>query len=347
MAGEPLFGVSKRTMCVGLLHKLKGDLDWWAEDWGLPRHNVNRPCACCPARRHCTDMPVFHLQRDAEWVANVYTNAMYEYLFPDRHPIFNCQPGVGILVLSPDYMHDKHLGFDTYFLASVLVVLVYEIMPESAEDNLVTLWGTIEAYYKSAAGKSHSSDSYSNMKLSMFGGLDPENTAPKMKGRAAEINALTPALLHAFRIHMNPADATQKQIRLALKLSARMDAILRENRNTDALPHEAAVEFENSTWDLCAVYTLLNNSCRAYGYHDLFNITIKTHYLCHIALNARFLNPRSGWCYGGEDLMHKLKVLAATCCKAHNIYNVFSKMNEKYLLALHQEYKKKVILRRR
>ena len=41
----------------------------------------------------------------------------------------------------------------------------------------------------------------------------------------------------------------------------------------------------------------------------LFNVTIKAHYIIHIAVTAKFLNPRLAMCYSGEDYMHHMKRL--------------------------------------
>ena len=41
----------------------------------------------------------------------------------------------------------------------------------------------------------------------------------------------------------------------------------------------------------------------------LFNQTVKTHYLCHLGLMAKHINPSLGACWAGEDLMISVRRL--------------------------------------
>ena len=42
----------------------------------------------------------------------------------------------------------------------------------------------------------------------------------------------------------------------------------------------------------------------------LFNFVPKHHYLFHLASLGQHMSPKLAWCYQGEDLMHKVKILA-------------------------------------
>ncbi len=148
-----------------------------------------------------------------------------------------------------------------------------------------------------------------------------------------------PALLAVFRTLMNPGDLHHKQVRLALKLSARLDEPLAEHKEADALLLQAATEFQETAINLLAVVTACAQACVAMTPpRRLFNTTIKYHYVLHIALNSHHLSPRLGWCYSGEDFKRAMKLLASTCCKPRTAFNVFQKMNEKYLLGLHHTF---------
>ena len=65
------------------------------------------------------------------------------------------------------------------------------------------------------------------------------------------------------------------------------------------------------------------------------NLVICNLVICNLVIFAKDLNPKHGWCYRGEDMMQKAKLLAASCCKSRTIYNVFEKMDQKYLFGLH------------
>ena len=39
----------------------------------------------------------------------------------------------------------------------------------------------------------------------------------------------------------------------------------------------------------------------------LFNTTLKSHYLCHLADDAREFHPAMGWAFGGESFLAHIK----------------------------------------
>ena len=47
----------------------------------------------------------------------------------------------------------------------------------------------------------------------------------------------------------------------------------------------------------------------------LFHMTVKFHYLLHIAHRREFENHRMSWCYSGESLMAVLRELVVSWCK--------------------------------
>ena len=56
--------------------------------------------------------------------------------------------GVTVYSLHPDWMHAKHLGTDKVLLASVLWLLVYNVLVGTADENLKTVWLGIAYWYK-------------------------------------------------------------------------------------------------------------------------------------------------------------------------------------------------------
>ena len=75
-------------------------------------------------------MPHTDFRRDhAAWLRHIYTKADWLASEFRTHVFFSWLPGVTILTVLPDLMHAKHLGTDAYFNGSVLVLLVYAILP--------------------------------------------------------------------------------------------------------------------------------------------------------------------------------------------------------------------------
>ena len=66
----------------------------------------------------------------------------------------------------------------------------------------------------------------------------------------------------------------------------------------------------------------------------LFNFVPKNHYLFHIADLGQHMSPKLAWCYQGEDLMHKVKVLAQGSFRGTSAKILGNKVVSKYLLGL-------------
>lgn len=205
------------------------------------------------------------------------------------------------------------------------------------QQNHDTVWEDLLLYWDDNETK----DVYSNLKMSMYVSVDaPHDTFPQLKGRAAEVRHLVPALAHVWHAAMDPARgdldfAAQTQIYQGLLHSATMDDILDQYPEDDVLPREAADEFIAASWG----YAQCQNSVASFYNGTLglmvFDITIKTHYTLHCAMVARFLNPRKSWNYAGEDFMHKVKILMQSCVTGNTVTACIGKFSSKYAYALH------------
>ena len=98
-----------------------------------------------------------------------------------------------------------------------------------------------------------------------------------------------------------------------------MDEMLEANRKTIKFSHEVYAEFETVGFNFLIVFNALghyySSVCRPAL--KLFNVIIKAHYLAHCIMQAKYVNPRLGWCYAGDDFMFRVRRLLAACVK-HN-----------------------------
>ena len=128
-------------------------------------------------------------------------------------------------------------------------------------------------------------------------------------------------------------DPQHQQIQLALKLSARMEELILHNKDAMRFPDSVADEMVSAAKGYAQLNTAL-----AYHYNSegrrLFDVTIKMHFLIHAAQNSRYLNPRLGWCYSGEDFMNKARQLARSCMKGTPLWKYGSKFASKYILGM-------------
>ena len=121
----------------------------------------------------------------AAWTSTIHDVTSWIARFPNRNCIFK------ILNLTqhnvfPDYMHTKHLGIDMYFLASVLVLLVFHILPGNKNENLQRVWRKLQEAYRAIGERTK----FSRLTLSMFCTKDVASINKKMpvlKGRASEV----------------------------------------------------------------------------------------------------------------------------------------------------------------
>jgi hypothetical protein len=175
---------------------------------------------------------------------------------------------------------------------------------------------------------------FQNMKLSMFSDIkSPGRHFPKLKGRAIEVRNLGAALLHVCKQKLSES-IVHTQVILALQASVRMDQILDEHAGCIMLSADGADEYEKSGFTFLACVTAVADHHHSRGVR-LFNITIKFHYLAHAARFARYLNPRLGWNYSGEDFMAKVKKLVGSCVKGTAPHLISARFFQKYTIGMH------------
>eukprot|EP00969_Alexandrium_andersonii_P024934 1089321-Alexandrium_andersonii.AAC.1 len=60
--------------------------------------------------------------------------------------------------------------------------------------------------------------------------------------------------------------------------------------------------------------------------------------MCHVVEQCQYINAKMFWCYGGEDFVGRMSVLAHACTRGTPPHQVSSKLVEKYRLALHLKW---------
>ena len=181
---------------------------------------------------------------------------------------------------------------------------------------------------------------YNKITTSMFWGDDlGDNLSskkvkfPKLKGKAYEVKVLMPALVWLWDQYRVEGDAQHDEVALLLQCSVHMDTLLDTNELEDVLPPIDAHQFMHAGFSLNACMNSLMTYFGALGL-ALFNITPKNHYLAHIALSAKYFNPRRAWCYAGEDMMRHIRRMGGACARGSPPALVSVKMMEYYLHAV-------------
>jgi hypothetical protein len=157
---------------------------------------------------------------------------------------------------------------------------------------------------------------------------------PKLRGKAAEIRSLGPALHQLWKTHMVEALGIHRHIEMMLRMNVAMEDLLLEFKGEDKFPTTAAKRFRG-----CAFYMAqLQNKVAAHYWalhYQLFTVTSKTHFVMHIAILAEHINPRLLWCFSGEDMMGKQRLMCDDCVKGNTMHAAGSKLTQHNRLNLH------------
>ena len=319
-AGQPLAGGY-----YAVVWTIRSDLEALASSFQLNHPTSGSPCCLCRADS-TNATPWTDFRRGGPWESTLWTNAAWGAVHLDCHPIFRL-PGVGILAVYPDLMHVKHLGTDSYFYGSVLFFLICVHMAGTREENLVVVWSRVRTQY----ANNNTPHRFGSMLLSMF--VPKAGKFPKLKGKAAEIRHLARPLMEVARGLLDLSRIEQRQILLALQCCADMEDLIDAHTDAFARPADAADNFQENVINFLAWETALHRRFLGGGYM-IWHVTIKLHYMLHAAQYGRWLNPRLGWTYSGEDLMQRIKRMIRGSMHGTPARHVVSKVMKKYVRAL-------------
>ena len=308
------------------LWAVRADLADMSKTYGFNHVSSKEPCSCCGATTSDDKHPWTDGRPTATWLSTIWTPQGWIEHHPDRHPIFQLL-GVAIANFVPDLMHTLHLGVYQWIFGSVLKMLTHLIMTGPPAENLEVLVCMIKERYQELGIK----ERYNDIRTSMYDRGDAQ--FPRLKGQAAEIKHVVSVLEAVFKELMDRSCRQHKQVELLLGFCHNIESILDKYADCYRLPADAAESFNTSCWSIFQLTTSL-----AQFYHAqsimLFNLTIKFHYMLHLGLMSRYINPRRTWCYVGEDFMKKVKHLTQASHSGTSPVLVVSKVVRKYILGL-------------
>ena len=168
--------------------------------------------------------------------------------------------------------------------------------------------------------------------------FDRANDFPLLKGKASEVRNLLRPMLDVCTAILKPDDRVHAQIVFCLQKLIVVEDILTENRSEYVLPADVAARFKRNCEEFTALNALLRRHFEGVVVNDrpvfLFHVTIKFHYVLHIADISLYMNPRLGWCYQGESLMHRVRILVQGSCHGVPAHMLGDKVMKKYCQGL-------------
>ena len=307
----------------GILWCIRGDLEHFSGCYNLENSNSNSPCCLCQCDR--ADTPWSDFRREgAAWQATTWRHEQWVAARPDRHQVFKLQ-GVGVEAICPDLMHTWYLGVLQYFLGSLFAYLVRERFRGAEDAAVERLWAALNAEYQAGSQR------LSHLRASMFMGAAGE--FPRLKCKAGEVIGLCSASHRVCEAQLRRADRDERMMQLAMDAVMAIEAIVHDRKADFVWPPAVADQWLDLVFRFLQLQSALASSFQLRGMF-LFHVTIKSHYLIHIAQRARHLNPCRSWCFSGEDMMGRVKHLVAAAYRGAGPPQVVSKVLRKYTKGL-------------
>ena len=322
--------------CV--LISLIGDLDYCNKFLGLPHWaSASQPCSRCRCKKQ-GPYTWKDSRLEAPWRETIYKTA--DWLASEdrsRNPIFNAMNVTG-LSAQPDLMHVKYLGYQQFWLGSVLWMLVHELLPASPLANLRGI-GLYVLRWQRRHNVSARFPLGSFQKLSIF---QRKTGYPKIRGKGAHVRHLGGALAALWNKKMSPTNPNHVRVKLIFKLDLEIESILNSHSPESgyyALPEPQALEVRAKQSQKAQLHQMLEEE---YSTADvpLFNVTSKLHYSHHIMDDSRHLHPHLSWCWRGEDFMNVSSTLLSSCLRGRSDKQASIKALQKYCLGMQLAWEK-------
>ena len=326
-AGQPL---AAGFHCV--LVSLVGDMDYFAKFLQLPHWTgAARSCTLCRCSKW-GHLSWKDFREEAGWRGTIFTTATWKAdVDASEAPIFSAL-NVSGLTVAPDLMHTKYLGYQQYFLGSVLYLLCFYMLPGTPLQNLHAVGLQIFKYQKKCGMQNRMPLSFFR-KLSIF---VRKSGFPKMRGKGGQIKSLGPAIGSCFKKHMSSGNTTHRRIALIFKLDQEIESTLGDYAPVHGFYALPAVEAQAVRKKQMELSQLLVQLEAHFAEEDtpLFNVVSKLHAAAHIFDNARCLHPFLTWCWKGEDFMHTASILLGSCLRGRTDAGATIKAGLKYCLAM-------------
>lgn len=322
-----------------ILTSLVGDLDYTNKFLQMPHWaSASRPCNLCLTTSHGPDTWK-DFRSVAPWRSKILTTTQW-YASSDRSacPLFRV-PSINGLVVQPDLMHCKYLGYMQFFLGSVLYLLTHVLMPSTPISNLRRIGLMVRRIQNREAGVVNKFPLNAWSKLSIF---LRKKGYPKLRAKAAQIQDVSRALARVWNRFAAHDNVNQRRIKLVFQLDQDIETTLSEyapKTGYYALPANVAQELRKKQIQLSQLMVMLEEFY-ADEARQLFNTVSKLHYTAHIVDSASTMHPHLNWCWKGEDFMQKSSVLLGSCLRGRSDVSATVKAIHKYRYALYMSWKR-------
>jgi hypothetical protein len=248
------------------------------------------------------------------------------------HPLFLNFAYLSIRNVEADELHALHLGTSQCLLGSILWLLVFRRLGNSAAENMNTIWSDILEKYKFFG----ITDQFSGVTISSFTEATRRGeNYPRLKGKGGEVKHLMLPLTEVWKKYCNKS-MHDKHALSCLEFMNDIHQILDNHKHDMFFSDENVDSFVMVTDRVLQTYSVLANEATARG-ELLFSVVPKFHWLWHLANRSQHLNPRRVSCFIDEDVFKHVKKLASSCCESNALHLVPGQLILKYRWALSLE----------
>ena len=240
--------------------------------------------------------------------------------------------GLTLFCVCLDILHVVDLGVASYYLGSCIWVMVHHSgLVGNFEERVDTVWAMLVKAY-ALNGTNHSERIDRCTFSSVFGsqtGPKPSDY-PQLRGKAAQNRWCAPALVMVARtLHEEQGlhDAAHKHQLDGLELLVQFYECVYPHGHF--LPAEEQKRVMETVDEFLLKQNWLSVHYMRTGPY-LFHVTFKSHLLWHVANNAQWYNPRSGWTYRDESFMGLVARVAASMARGRGSLRIGRALAQKW-----------------
>ena len=317
------------------------DLDYYQKDMGMPGNSSTSFCWCCECNR--SNKPWNDFRSDCAFAKHLRTP--HQVAHYSDHSCFCKKVGLTPLMLELDVMHCCEFGVTGHLIANTICSEVYDARPGDAEGKFNDLWLAIKQEF----GEQQLSNPLSRLRLRQFcDPAHPFSEYAKFSGiKAAEMRSLLHALTecvkdespeglsreawrqdHAMRVHRRECLTGMKNF-----YSVISDGGLLLSPDDAQRAHDNGMAYLRH-------YAQLARTAMEHGRFQ-WSVVNKFHFVWHILHKCRQYreNPKTYWCYTGEDFVGRISALAHTCAPGTPTHQITKSLVAKYFLGMHLRLK--------
>ena len=314
------------------VYSMLGDMDFYQNDLGTAHQANMDPKDACPwCTANKTTRNWFDFRPSAPWRKSQPRPRASD------HQIYNLR-GFTTWHFGIDWLHVMDLGVSCHAIGNVLADVVFRRLGHlSKEAAMVQVTNFI---YDNDGSVEHGR---------LPPSLDLKNfTTPKSVNsvypilahvKASEAKALVPRVAELAR---DLCDGSQLSVHLK-NMMGHLEKMYNILHDSGYVLGDAWPTFDSAATKFLLEYNWCADSALAIRpYVPRFSFVPKHHYLAHLAQQARVINPKYIWAYGGEDFVGKASDLAHSCLRGTPVYRVPTTLMERYRLGMHMQLRSRL-----